>query len=131
MGTRDCMLGWHISVYRQSDDGTSPASFESPEGERLAVWQTGLGGRDWLEELVNAGLAIDLGGNGYPCRYTATAQTLLPRIADGPPGARAVWVSGVNDILTEKWAGRTVIDDAIVAACPQDEWLIVEAWDES
>ena len=125
------MLGWHISIYRQSDDETSPASFESPEGERLAVWQTGLGGLDWLKELVNAGLAIDLGGNGYPCRYTATARTLLARIADGPPGARAVWASGVNDILTEKWAGRTVIDDATVAACRQDEWLIVEAWDES
>ena len=125
------MLGWHISIYRQLDDGTSPASLESPEGERLAVWQTGLGGLDWLEELVNAGLALVLGGNGYPCRYTATAQALLPRISGGPPRARAVWASGVNDILTEKWAGRTVIDDAAVAACRPEEWLIVEAWDES
>jgi hypothetical protein len=125
------MLGWHISIYRQSEDGTLPASLEAPEGERLAVWQTGLGGLGWLEELVKAGLAIDLGGNGYPCRYTATAQTLLPRIAGGPPGARAACVSGVNDILTEKWAGRTVINDAMVAACGRDEWLIVEAWDES
>jgi hypothetical protein len=33
------MLGWHASVYRQPDGGHSPATFESPEGERLAVWQ--------------------------------------------------------------------------------------------
>ncbi len=28
------MLGWHVSVYRQTDGGASPAAFESPEGTR-------------------------------------------------------------------------------------------------
>jgi hypothetical protein len=60
------MLGWHVSVYRQKDGGSSPATFPTPEGTRLAVWQTGIGGLDWLDELVKAGKAIDLGGNGYP-----------------------------------------------------------------
>ena len=68
------MLGWNIGVFKQRDDGASPATAESQHGTRLAVWQTGLGGRDWLEELVRAGKAINLGGNGYPCRYTATAE---------------------------------------------------------
>jgi hypothetical protein len=31
------MLGWHVSVYRQTDGGASPAAFESPEGTRVAV----------------------------------------------------------------------------------------------
>jgi hypothetical protein len=125
------MLGWHISIYRQTDGGASPAKNENPEGARLGVWQTGLGGLDWVYELVEAGKAIDLGGNGYPCRYTATAEHLIPRIINGPPGARQNWASGPEDILTEKWEGKTVLDNAVVAACLPDEWLLIEAWDES
>ena len=125
------MLGWHISIYRQTDDGALPATAESLTGTRLAVWQTGLGGLDWVRELLKAGKAIDLGGQGYPCRYTATAENLIPRIVDEPPGARRIWTSGVNDILSEKWEGKTVIDRAAAAACRGDEWLLIEAWDES
>jgi hypothetical protein len=113
------MLGWHISVYRQ-DDGT-----------RLAVWQTGLDGLRWLDELVTAGQAIDLGGDGYPRRYTAAAEVLVPRIIDHPPEARTTWVSGAGDILTSKWEGKTVIDAVAAAQCPPGESLLVEAWDES
>jgi hypothetical protein len=66
----DGMLGCCIGVYRQKDISVSPGKSDPPEGARLAVWQTGLGGLDWLNELVKAGKAIDLGGNGYPNRYT-------------------------------------------------------------
>jgi hypothetical protein len=104
---------------------------ESPQGKRLAVWQTGLGGLDWIDELVKAGRAIDLGGNGYPCRYSATAENIIPRIVDGPPGAKKIWTHDPHDILTEKWAGKTVIDQAALADCQPDEWLLIEAWDES
>jgi hypothetical protein len=97
----------------------------------LAVWQTGLGGLAWFSELVQQGKAIDLGGNGYPCRYTATAEHLIPRILEQPPGARDTWVYEAGDILTEKWEGRTVIDRAHAESCSPGEWLLVEAWDES
>ena len=125
------MLGWHISVFRQTNGGASPAIAESQHGARLAVWQTGLGGLDWLEELVQAGKAISLGGSGYPCRYTATAEHLIPRIIETPPGARTVWVCGAGDIITDKWEGKTVIDREAAAQCHPSEWLLVEAWDES
>jgi hypothetical protein len=125
------MLGWHISVYRQKDGGASPATWQSQEGVRLAVWQAGLFGRDWLEELVKGGKTIDLGGNGYPCRYTATAENLVPRIIEKPPGARDVWICQAGDIITEKWEGKTVIDREAAAGCRPDEWLLVVAWDES
>lgn len=125
------MLGWHISIYRQTDEGASPATAESPVGKRLAFWQTGLGGLDWIGELVQKEKAIDLGGNGYPCRYTATAAHLIPGFIDGPQGARDTWACGESDILTEKWDGKTVIDRVATAACRPDEWLLVEAWDES
>jgi hypothetical protein len=125
------MLGWHISVYRQTDDGSSPATAESAKGTRLAVWQTGLGGLDWVIDLVKAGKAIDLGGNGYPYEYTATAENLLSQIIDEPPGGRLIWETGADDIITEKWEGRTVIDHSAANACRPDEWLLVVAWDES
>jgi len=82
------MLGWHISVFRQVDGGTSPAREGAEEGARLAVWQADVGGLRWLDALVEAGQAVNLGGNGYPSYYTAQAEYLIPRIVDGPPAAR-------------------------------------------
>ena len=126
------MLGWHISIYKQRDGGASPAKALTPKGSRLAVWQTGLGGLDWLDELVKANKAINLGENcGYPCRYTATAECLVPHIIDTPPGARAHWALRLGDIVTKRWEGRTVIDREALASCAPNEWLLVEAWDES
>jgi len=49
----------------------------------------------------------------------------------GQPLAREVWISGETDILTSQWAGRTLIDRDEAAKCGDDEWLLVEAWDES
>ena len=125
------MLGWHISVYRQPDGGRLPATATSAHRARLAVWQTDVGGRRWLDALVTAGKAVDLGGNGYPCRYTLTAEYLVPRIVDTPPGARGSWGCDEGDVLTARWDGKTVIDRAAALSCRPDEWLLVEAWDES
>ncbi len=125
------MLGWHISVYRQPDGGRLPATAKSDQGRRLAVWQTGLGGLEWLDELVKAGKAVNLGGDGYPCRYTVTAENVVPRVVDTPPGARTTWASGADDVLGRNWEGRTKVDRAAAKSCRPDEWLLVEAWDES
>jgi hypothetical protein len=128
------MFGYHISVFRQRNGGASPAIEGSPEGARLAVWQTSLCGRDWIKDLVKAGKAIKIAdNNGYPLLYTAPAKYLVPTIisAEGPPRANPVWLCGAGDILTDKWAGGTVVDRAIALSCRPDEWLIVEAWDES
>ena len=103
------MLGWHVSIYRQTDGGGSPAAAGSPTGDRLAAWQTGLGGIDWIDELVKNGKAINLGGNGYPYHYTATGKHLIPVLIDKPPGARETWRCGESDILAEEWARETVI----------------------
>jgi hypothetical protein len=125
------MLGWNIGVYMQRGDGASPATAKSQHGARLAVWQTGHDGLDWLDELVKNGKEISLGGSGYPCRYTATAEHVIPRIIDTPPGARAVWIYQAGDIITDKWEGKTVVDREAAAHCRPGEWLLVEAWDES
>lgn len=125
------MLGWHISVYRQTSDGSAPASFGAMHGARLAVWQTGLGGLEWIDELVRDGIAISLGGNGYPLEYTAQAMHLLTRLRGGPPAAKAVWTYDKGDILSPQWAGRTTMDDESINACRPDEWLLIQARDES
>ena len=125
------MLGWHISVYRQTDGADSPAAVRSHLGARLAVWQADWDGLDWLNELVKQGNAMSLGGSGYPFRYTAPAQHLIPLIGEAPPGARTTWLREDGDTITDKWEGKTVIDHATASLCTPNEWLIVEAWDES
>lgn len=124
------MLGWNISVHRVVD-GAHPAHAESPLAARVAVWQAGLWGLRWLEQLVKDGKAVGLGGDGYPFRFTAPAMYLLPVIAAGPPGEQPTWVSGLHDILLPGWLGKTTIDRDVMDACAPDEWLLVVAWDES
>jgi hypothetical protein len=124
-------LGWHISIYRQQSDGAAPAAFGTAHGTRLAVWQTGLGGLDWIVDLVKQQKAIALGGNGYPTEYTAMATHLLARIREGPPDANAVWSFDPGDVLLPGWLGKTTKDLAAMDACRPDEWLLIQAWDES
>lgn len=100
------------------------------QGDRIAVWQSGVGGLRWIEEIVESGAAIALRTNGYPSVFYVKALEVLPRL-DSPPEVRTSWHAGPEDILDKHWAGRTVIDPEAVAACTPDEWLLIEAWDES
>ena len=125
------MLGWHISVYRQRNDGAAPAAFGASHGTRLAVWQADVGGLRWLNALVSQGKAVDLGGGGYPLEYTATAAYVLPNLRGEPPVSRRNWSCGPEDVVTEEWTGRTSKDSEVMSACRPDEWLIIQAWDES
>ncbi len=54
-----------------------------------------------------------------------------PQILDGPPEANEVWIRGPEDIVNEKWDGKTVIDVAAANECKIGEWLLVQVWDES
>ena len=122
------MLGWHISVFRQEDGGSSPASVDSKRHKRLAVWQAGFRGLEWLDELVKNGQATDLGGDGDPRCFTAQAEHLIPRILTGPPEANPVWGSGPDDIFDfSQREVKTVIDRGVVSECRPDEWLLIVA----
>lgn len=124
------MLGWNIAVYRLKSKNIIPSS-STELGKRLAVWQTGLGGLDWLDGLVKENKALDLGGNGYPNRYVAQALNIISSIKDKPPLAKDVWSSDEGDILLDDWAGKTVLDNKEMLDCMPEEWLLIEAFDES
>ena len=115
-------MGWNIKINRQQDGGKSPGTLDSPLRVPLAYWPFFSEGRQWLDDLVRAGKAIDLGGNDYPSRYTAKAEVLAPWIRKYPPGAllkAEVPVSPDDE-------GQ---DRAATGPCPPEEWLIVEVWD--
>lgn len=93
------MLGWMISVIRQKNGCLSPAGLRTRQGDLLAVWQAEIGSLDWLNRLVQCGVALAVGGTGYPMRYTAVARHLIPSIEAGPPLARERWLHGEGDVL--------------------------------
>lgn len=125
------MLGWMIAVHRQASRRSRPAKPASSLGPLVAQWQGGVNAVDWLRALTSTGDAVDLGGNGYPFRLTATAGAVLPVVEAGPPHEQPVWHTDTGDVLTNAWVGHTVFDVEVARACAPNEWLIVEIWDES
>jgi hypothetical protein len=116
------MLGWQIYITQES----SPENSQS-----LMSWCAGIGGLDWLDQLVKDGLAQDLGGNGYPNKYSAKAAVLLPKIVPILPNNEGKFVLGDNYVLSgnEHWGIK--INQSKIDACSPDEILLIEAWDES
>lgn len=127
------MLGWVFRVYKQTDEGRSPATAESPKRSCLAAWQAGFEGIYWIEDLEKEGKAILLGGTVDLFRYTATAEYVIRRILDEPPEGRKAWTSGeFDDVLLEGWeVPGASIDRAAAEACCPDEWLLIEVGDMS
>ena len=98
----------------------------------MAVWQGGLGSLSWIRALTATADGEDLGGGGYPVRFTARAAVLDAPVRNGPPEAKEVWSSDVGDVIDFAiWPGRTVVDEVGLAECDPNEWLLIEAWDES
>ena len=117
------MLGWEVVVIKESEvDDIS---------QYLIGWTTGLGGLSWLDELVKQGLAQDLGGNGYPNKYSGQASIILPKIVPVLPNYEGKFVIGDDYILEggENWEIR--INQSKIDACSPDEKLLIEAWDRS
>ena len=113
------MLGWQLYIKQEPDT-------------LIASWCVGLGGLDWLNDLVKRGLAQDLGGNGYPCKYSAKAEVILPKILPSPPiNENAKITLGDNYILDSKENWKVKINQEAVKNCNISETLTIEAWDLS
>jgi hypothetical protein len=116
------MLGWKIYITQESS---------ADKSKSLMSWSSGIGGLDWLDQLVKDGLAQDLGGNGYPSKYSAKASVLLPKVVPVLPNYEGKFVIGDDYVLEggEHWEIK--IDQSQIDACSPDETLLIEAWDES
>lgn len=124
------MTGWWFGVFRLTDGGAVPATPTSELGVRVAEWQSGSNGKRWLDHLSEAGKVIDLGGDGYPYRYTIQAGVLAPYFTGGIPEVRERWAVDPGDIVTKEWKGKTTIREHVLNECRLGEWLMIEAWDE-
>ena len=113
------MLGWQVSINQESDT-------------LIASWCVGIGGLDWLDELVKQGLAQDLGGNGYPCKYSAKAEVILPKILTSLPiNENAKPTLGDDYILDTKESWDIKINQDLIKSCKSSETLSIVAWDLS
>lgn len=128
------MLGWHITVERFKDDTDKiyyPDAHSEYKTRRIAGWYTGLGGTDWLDQLVKAGKAEFLGGEGYPCSYRAKAKLIFSLISQGIPTGKNPVVIGDNYVMPENWSSDIDIYPENIQKCEPEEWLLIEAMDQS
>ncbi|HSB61423.1 MAG TPA: hypothetical protein VLI67_06870 [Vicinamibacteria bacterium] len=106
-------------------------SGESLERVLVARWMTGVFGLRWIDDLVKARKAVDLGGNGYPCRYSIAAGVLRPVISNGLPPNESPPVIGADYALPGGWSSELKVDAAALSECRSEEELLIEAWDQS
>lgn len=103
----------------------------------LAEWESGVGGIQWLERLVEEGSATKLRGDGYPNRYTSMADIVLPLITGGAirPADNGIWVFGMDEreeyAQPHGWMGKVNLRPGRIRTCPIDAALTIDAWDQS
>ena len=129
-------LNWNITVSRLVNPPPSalsidelPPMSDATGAQRIAVWQAGWQGLDWLGALVSVGQAVEY-GNGYPFSYYVRAGDVRPHLAN-PPYENVHRIADAGDIVGRGWLGRTTIDHEAAETIEPGEWLHVTAWDES
>jgi hypothetical protein len=108
------VLGYWIVISTQPPEQV--AALEVVKKTVLANWETGTSGIRWLDALVKEGKATKLRSDGYPNRYVSTAGVVLPLVVPTPPGGKA---------------SNAIFKTDEIAACPPDQSLTIEAWDQS
>ena len=121
------MLGWYFGVYPQ----TVHATGLNEKDHRLASWEVGLNGAQWIKDLCKIGEAVDLGGNGYPNRYVLTAAALRRARQHGVPKHDSPPVIGDDYFLPSGWIGKVELDRERLNGLAPQTLLAVEVWDQS
>ena len=125
------MLGWHISVFRMKEGGSEPPNEHTERAGIVAVWQSDASGLDWIDPLLRQGQATTISADGYPSLYAVQAGSIHPVISNGSPNANPAWKREMGDVIGPVWLGETTVYADVLAQCEPNEWLLVEAWDES
>jgi len=115
------MLGWDILVKGMSKQG---------QVITIASWSAGLGGCQWLDDLTKQGIGKDLGGHGYPNRYTLPFSVLLDKIIPSPPSGNAPLVMGDN-YVSDSSHSNFELHDGVILEIDSNTVVEVEAWDQS
>ena len=122
------MLGWHINIFKT--EVKKFIAYDATTTElRIASWSTGEAGLDWLKKLAQSKRIQELGGNGYPYRFSAKAFEIIPIIKTGYSISSEL--SNSYEYVFQEYERRTLkIDPTKFNGCSLQDQLLIEAWDQ-
>ena len=121
------MLGWQIIISKKIPDSLALPAKE----DNLTSWTTGIGGTDWLDEMVQAETAVEQGGNGYPYLYSVTVEDLVAKVSGKVVNFNETTVIGDDYVFEAGIVGGEAVDLKWLARLFPLQELLIEVWDLS